>query len=136
MTMMIPKILKMNGKFINNIISESFNIIIFRVEYVDCLGRTRTCLRKDLEHIKANDAELKQSRDKRKEHDEEPQKDVPKEEKEKTKEKQLNDEESELLSADMRREQLRKQWEKEEEELRDKTNIHYQDILFNGTYLY
>lgn len=41
-------------------------------------------------------------------------------------------ENSELLSSDMRRELLRKQWEMEEEELRNKTNVHYQDILFNG----
>lgn len=41
-------------------------------------------------------------------------------------------EENELLSSDMRRELLRKEWEKEEEALRDKSNIHYQDILFNG----
>jgi hypothetical protein len=41
-------------------------------------------------------------------------------------------EENELLSSDMRREMLRRQWEKEEEELRNKSNIHYQDILFNG----
>lgn len=41
-------------------------------------------------------------------------------------------EDNELLSADMRREMLRRQWEKEEEALKDKSNIHYQDVLFNG----
>lgn len=44
-------------------------------------------------------------------------------------------ESSELLSTDMRRELLRKQWEKEEEEIKNKTNVHYQDILFNGMHL-
>lgn len=41
-------------------------------------------------------------------------------------------EENELLSSDMRREILRRQWEKEEDALRDKHDIHYQDVLFNG----
>lgn len=44
--------------------------------------------------------------------------------------------EEELLSSDMRRELLRKQWEKEEEELRNKSDIHYQDVLFGGKYIF
>lgn len=40
--------------------------------------------------------------------------------------------ENEMISGDMRREILRKQWEMEEEELRNKTDIHYQNVLFNG----
>lgn len=42
------------------------------------------------------------------------------------------DEKSELLSNDMRTELLRRKWEKEEDELRKKTDTHYQDILFDG----
>lgn len=47
-------------------------------------------------------------------------------------EKDPIDEESEMISGDMRRHMLRQQWEKEEEELRDKSDIHYQNVLFNG----
>ncbi|CAH0552558.1 unnamed protein product [Brassicogethes aeneus] len=106
------------------------------VEYVDCLGRTRTCLRKDLKHIKKDDENLKEIQRKRKEVS--PVWNTVKETKEPfleaTEEEDIasiSDEKKELLSADMRRDFLRKQWEKEEEELNNKTNIHYQDILFS-----
>ncbi|XP_044757449.1 coiled-coil domain-containing protein 174 [Coccinella septempunctata] len=93
------------------------------VEYVDCLGRTRTCLKKDLKYFKSRDKDYKR--------DESPEPESRKED-DKTEEpiSELT-EEQQLLSDDMRREMLRKQWEKEEMELRDKSNIHYQDILFN-----
>lgn len=41
-------------------------------------------------------------------------------------------ENSELLSNDMRKELLRQEWEKQEQELMNKKNIHYQDVLFSG----
>lgn len=108
------------------------------VEYVDCLGRTRTCLRKDLSYLKSKDEDLRSSIDIRerecqildKKEQEAQEKNIEKENKE---EDELS-EQNELLSSDMRREILRRQWEKEEEALRDKKNIHYQDILFNGTF--
>jgi hypothetical protein len=43
--------------------------------------------------------------------------------------------ELELMSGDMRRELLRQKWEQQEEQLRNKTDIHYQDVLFNGKYM-
>lgn len=105
---------------------------------MDCLGRTRTCLRKDLEYLKSKDAELRSSVDV-KERDgqiipEKEQEAIPEMDNNTNEEKEEGDlsEQNELLSADMRREILRRQWEKEEEALRDKKNIHYQDILFNG----
>lgn len=39
-----------------------------------------------------------------------------------------------LLSDDMRREQQRLKWEEEEQNLRAKSDIHYQDVLFEGEY--
>jgi hypothetical protein len=42
--------------------------------------------------------------------------------------------EPELMSGDMRRELLRQKWEQQEEQLRNKTDIHYQDVLFDGKY--
>ncbi|XP_066247138.1 coiled-coil domain-containing protein 174 [Euwallacea similis] len=111
------------------------------VEYTDSLGRTRKCLRKDLDDIKSRDAELKDLAKKRhqagpdsaKNTPEDVEKDPPLEEeaKEIDVESQIAEQESEMISGDMRREMLRRQWEMEEDELRDKTDIHYQNILFN-----
>lgn len=108
---------------------------------MDCLGRTRTCLRKDLEYLKSKDAELRSSVDLK----ERGGQIVPEKDTEETLENRSDDEkndevdalseQNELLSSDMRREILRRQWEKEEEALRNKRDIHYQDILFNGTLL-
>lgn len=101
----------------------------FRIEYVDCLGRSRTCLKKDLKYCQSRDKEYKR--------DESPEIQNEKE-KDEVEETNVLTEEQQLLSDDMRREMLREQWEKEEMELKDKDNIHYQDILFNGimTYTY
>lgn len=38
----------------------------------------------------------------------------------------------ELVSSDMRREQLRLKWEEEERKLAERTDIHYEDIRFDG----
>lgn len=46
-------------------------------------------------------------------------------------EKTVEEEEAELISGDWKREQLRRQWEKEEIELLKKNDVHYQDLLFN-----
>jgi hypothetical protein len=105
------------------------------VEYVDCLGRTRTCLRKDLHYLKSKDKDLEQivdskRRNRGKSRSRSPEPPPSPEPERKSPEPELS-EENELLSSDMRREMLRRQWEKEEEELRNKSNIHYQDILFN-----
>lgn len=95
------------------------------VEYVDCLGRTRTCLRKDLDYLKSKDKDLELIvEEKRRNREKSPTPPKPPTPPPPT-------EDSELLSHDMRRELLRQQWEKEEEELRKKSDIHYQDILFD-----
>jgi len=39
---------------------------------------------------------------------------------------------SELVSSDMRREQFRLKWEEEERKLAERTDIHYEDIRFDG----
>ncbi|XP_077181448.1 coiled-coil domain-containing protein 174 isoform X2 [Paroedura picta] len=77
------------------------------VDYVDSLGRSRRCMKKDLPHLLQMDKELQGKR-------------------------QINEEKT-LLSEDMRRELQRQQWEQEEEEAmrRPMGPIHYEDIREN-----
>ncbi len=78
------------------------------VEYVDALGRSRMCMRKELDAMKSQD---KQSFGET---------------------GSIMDERSQtMLSEDMRREFLRQKWEAEEEENLRKTQIHYKDVLFD-----
>ncbi|XP_069696304.1 coiled-coil domain-containing protein 174 isoform X2 [Periplaneta americana] len=94
------------------------------VDYVDCLGRTRRCLRKDLPYIKENDLRLFESLggfdDKNKPTTTATSSTIT-----------TAEGEPQLLSSDMRRELLRQKWEEQEEQLRNKSDIHYQDVLFD-----
>lgn len=94
------------------------------VDYVDCLGRTRRCLRKDLAYVKQRDVELFESvggfDDKNKANGDDNGPTVTR-----------GDGALELMSGDMRRELLRQKWEQQEEQLRNKTDVHYQDVLFD-----
>ncbi|XP_033823104.1 coiled-coil domain-containing protein 174 isoform X2 [Periophthalmus magnuspinnatus] len=74
------------------------------VDYVDSLGRSRRCMKKDLPSFKRMDLDLNTGK-------------VP-------------DEQKTLLSEDMRRELQRKEWEREEEEAMKKPvgPVHYEDI--------
>lgn len=97
-------------------------------------------MQKDLEHLKSKDEELRKIVEAKKRNTENHT------EKTSTFENKVSDcddvntyaietteeAESELLSSDMRRQLLREQWEKEEERLRDKSDVHYQDVLFGG----
>ncbi|NP_001383401.1 coiled-coil domain-containing protein 174 isoform 3 [Gallus gallus] len=77
------------------------------VDYVDSLGRSRRCMKKDLPSILKMDQELQGKR--------------------------LDPDGNTLLSEDMKRELQRQQWEKEEEEALRKPMgpIHYEDIREN-----
>ncbi len=90
------------------------------VEYTDSLGRTRTCMKKDLEELKRRDRELSVDVAGRGEGHE-------------GRGGRVGEvgEDMDLLSEDMRRELLRQKWEKEEEENLKKRNVHYQDVLFD-----
>ncbi|XP_020658460.3 coiled-coil domain-containing protein 174 isoform X1 [Pogona vitticeps] len=74
------------------------------VDYVDSLGRSRRCMKKDLPHLLQMDKELRGKR-------------------------QMTEEKT-LLSDDMKRELKRQEWEREEEEALKKPMgpIHYEDI--------
>lgn len=107
-----------------------FNFI--RIDYTDFFGRTRRCLKTDLEFFK--------NRDQRIEKELEPPPPSPNTIKQQTsitaqqfvKEGRNLEEISELVSSDMRREQLRLKWEEEERKLAERTDIHYEDIRFDG----
>ncbi|NXC49849.1 CC174 protein, partial [Penelope pileata] len=77
------------------------------VDYVDFLGRSRRCMKKDLPSLLKMDQELQGKR--------------------------LDPDGNTLLSEDMKRELQRQQWEKEEEEALRKPMgpIHYEDIREN-----
>lgn len=102
------------------------------MDYVDCLGRTRTCLRRDLSLIKEKDSDLKLIVEARRKESGEDIQCNEQSNKETVKQDTEIGESNELLSSDMRRELLRQKWEKEEEEIRNKTDVHYQDVLFDG----
>ncbi|KAM3877841.1 coiled-coil domain-containing protein 174 [Diretmus argenteus] len=74
------------------------------VDYVDALGRSRRCMKKDLPEFKKMDQDLEGKR--------------------------IASTEKSLLSEDMRRELQRQEWEREEEEAlkRPVGPIHYEDI--------
>ena len=85
------------------------------VEYTDSLGRTRTCMKKDLPDLKRQDRELSVDHT------------------EGTVRRPADEVGAgmDMLSEDMRRELLRQKWEKEEEENLRKRNLHYQDVLYD-----
>ena len=101
------------------------------MDYTDCLGRTRRCLRKDLPSVRDRDKDLARSLG----HEQDcNQPSISSTTKEEVGGDPGDPRRRELLSSDMRREQLREKWEAEEEALRQKDNIHYQDILFDGEF--
>lgn len=85
------------------------------VEYTDALGRTRTCMRKDLKKLKAKDKDIVRS-------DSEEEQETG---------AGARREEPDLLSEDMRRDLLRQKWEKEEMENLTKDSLHYSDVRFD-----
>lgn len=103
------------------------------MDFTDSLGRTRRCLRRDLPRFRELDDRLLVSLE---------PKEAPVEENEPVPSGPLPPgglpagcAAPDLLSDDMRREQQRLKWEEEEEKLRDKADIHYQDVLFDGKWL-
>lgn len=106
------------------------------VEYTDGLGRTRKCLRIDLEFFKKRDdtlmRELGEDKvpDSRKiEGEDEKSEDVASE---KGTDSGEESEEDELLKAGRQIQQMREQWDMKEAENKDKEFVHYQDVLFDG----
>ncbi|XP_071573492.1 uncharacterized protein [Temnothorax nylanderi] len=86
------------------------------VEYQDCFGRTRKCLREDLPHMQKKDDLIKQEITK---------KHLGEEEEEGNKEQYIVQEKEPEIEI------MRRKWEEQTRKLADKADIHYQDILFD-----
>ena len=96
------------------------------VEYTDALGRSRTCMRKDLKKLQRKDSDMKraessESSDSEEERGRGGRRDHSPD----------DDREPDMLSEDMRREMLRQKWEKEELENLEKDQLHYSDVRFD-----
>lgn len=88
------------------------------VEYQDCFGRTRKCLRKDLPKMKEKDNLIKEEIVEKKVENEN-------ENNNKTQYKFIPPEKEPEIEI------MRKKWEEQEEKLTHKSDIHYQDVLFD-----
>lgn len=105
------------------------SLYFFRVNYTDFFGRTRRCLKSDLEFFKKRDHRIE------KELGPSPsdyKKSTSPTKQQFIKEGQNFEKNAELISSDMRREELRLKWEEEERKLAERTDIHYEDIRFDG----
>ncbi|XP_003424194.1 coiled-coil domain-containing protein 174 [Nasonia vitripennis] len=87
------------------------------VEYTDCFGRTRKCLREDLPKMQEKDDYLMKTVVEKEQHKE-------KKEKPLFFEDRLPEKEPEI-------EMMRRKWEEETAKLANKVDIHYQDVLFD-----
>ncbi|XP_017874750.1 PREDICTED: coiled-coil domain-containing protein 174 [Drosophila arizonae] len=111
------------------------------VEYTDCLGRTRTCLRKDLKEALRRDKQLADSMPERLDqtkanwlintkgtHDSDPEAD---DDEPSFGPKPTESVYSEALSTMTKHDEQRANWERKEQENIDKPNVHYQDVFFD-----
>ncbi|CAL7939079.1 unnamed protein product [Xylocopa violacea] len=87
------------------------------VEYEDCFGRTRKCLREDLALMQKKDQLIKQQIINKKGIDPKTKDNVDQYYIEEEKEPEI--------------EIMRRKWEEQTKKLADKANIHYQDVLFD-----
>ncbi|XP_050436482.1 coiled-coil domain-containing protein 174 [Adelges cooleyi] len=98
------------------------------IDYTDFFGRTRRCLKSDLEFFKKRDQRIESElgpspNDIKSTINFKAQKFV--------KEDVISENISEVVSSDIRREQFRLKWEEEEQKLAERTDIHYEDIRFD-----
>ncbi|XP_043272287.1 coiled-coil domain-containing protein 174 [Venturia canescens] len=89
------------------------------VEYQDCFGRSRKCLRRDLPRMREKDNLVKREMAKEPLQDDVRMEDTPP-----TPQIPLVEKEPEI-------EIMRKKWEEQMARLADKSDIHYQDVLFD-----
>ncbi|XP_067645381.1 coiled-coil domain-containing protein 174 [Eurosta solidaginis] len=108
------------------------------VEYTDCLGRTRKCLREDLEAVKRRDAELATSMPERLDQSKANWMITMNETKDKNEDEDtlIGPMPSESVVGDgismmSKHDEQRANWERKELENLDKIDVHYQDVFFD-----
>jgi len=112
-------------------VADSFDDDDDWVDFVDCLGRTKRCLKEDLLEMKNKDNVLRSSMGLQSVEpvtftiDTKGAVDTGEDEKN-----------AEMMSADMHREMLRQKWEQQEEKLLGARDVHYQDLLFDGKFVF
>lgn len=107
-------------------------LYFFRIDYTDFFGRTRRCLKSDLEFFKKRDQRIVKELGSTPDESKQKNHVISSAEQHFVKEGTNSEEISELVSSDMRREQFRLKWEEEERKLAERTDIHYEDIRFDG----
>lgn len=111
------------------------------VEYTDCLGRTRKCLKEDIDFFKKKDLDLADTVAARKEANfVEPQPpkwivDTTGDARsivDESEERPIDDDAMSMMSSTSKIEDMRQNWEKQEAENINKDFVHYQNVLFDG----
>jgi len=97
-----------------------------RVDYLDSFGRTRRCIKKDLPLYKQQDEQIK-AKD---------YNNFVKGDAYKTDTTQSSNPPPESVCNDEAVKARRQQWEEEEAENMKKSNLHYQDVLYQGSYIF
>ena len=105
------------------------NLLYFRVEYIDCFGRSRKIAKKDLHKVKEQDEELSDVVETREEQIN-PNRDAP-DSPQSTGE--LSDDSEPPIGPDIGLQFMkqREDWQKQEEMNKERTNLHYRDVLFD-----
>lgn len=116
-------------------------------EYTDCLGRTRKCLKEDVDFFRKKDQELAQvAKDRSATKDDSPPPSSSQDQKwfidtkgissadlpfYKSANPAGDDDTLSMFSKSTKAEEMRQQWERKEQENYDRDQIHYQDVLFD-----
>ncbi|KFB43584.1 AGAP001231-PB-like protein [Anopheles sinensis] len=117
------------------------------VEYTDCLGRTRKCLKKDLQQCMERDRELAKSVEPREGQRREDMDGTSESKEPEEKRQDIAEEEGDIIgpmpsmataepNVGERFREMREQWVEQEEANLEKDSIHYQDVLFNEARLH
>lgn len=104
----------------------------FRVEYTDCFGRSRRIPKEDLAKIKAQDSELSDVVEARSDQVD-PSRNAPRTP-ESAGEVSESESESEMIGPPigLQFQKQREEWEKQEHLNTERSEVHYQDVLFDG----
>lgn len=104
----------------------------FRVEYTDCFGRSRRIPKENLAKIKAQDNELSDVVEARADQVD-PSRNAPRTP-ESAGEVSESESESEMIGPPigLQFQKQRQEWEKQEQLNTERSEVHYQDVLFDG----